>query len=277
MSSYLEGSPETIARHYDVDQGPSLFPPFAADLARRVAAHRPAHVLETAAGTGFLTRELRNLLPGSVRLTATDLVSMRLDVARPKFQADEQVEFQVANATELPFPPNSFDVVVCQFGVMFFPDKDKSYREVHRVLVGGGHYLFNVWDSHRYNPFGRLLHEAVIPAGLEWTAPFGYHEIDPIKESLFGARFTSIGATVVSLETTVPSAAVFARGAVLGSPLAAQLQKSPTIAVDAVVDALTSAIRREFGPDPFRMPMQAIIFEARKEQRPPRAGCRALA
>jgi ubiquinone/menaquinone biosynthesis C-methylase UbiE len=265
MSSYLEGSPETIARHYDLDQGPSLFPPFADDLARRVATHLPAHVLETAAGTGFLTRELRNLLPGSVSLTATDLVPMRLDVARPKFQADEQVEFQVADATKLPFPASSYDVVVCQFGVMFFPDKDKSYREVHRVLVGGGHYLFNVWDSHRYNPFGRLLHEAVNPAGLEWTAPFSYHEIDPIKESLLSASFTSISATVVSLETTVPSAAVFARGAVLGSPLAAQLQESPTVAVEAVVDALTSAIRREFGPDPVRMPLQAIVFEARKK------------
>ena len=229
-----------------------------------MAAHLPDHVLETAAGTGFLSRTLRDLLPGTVHLTATDLVPMRLDVARPKFQADEQVEFQVADATELPFAPSSFDVVVCQFGVMFFPDKEKSYREVHRVLVGGGHYLFNVWDSHRYNPFGRLLHEAVTPAGLGWTVPFSYHEIDPIKESLLGASFTSISATVVSVETTVPSAAVFARGAVQGSPLAAQLQSS-TVAAEVVVAALASAIGREFGPDPFRMPLQAIVFEARKK------------
>lgn len=249
-----------IARHYDLDHAPSLFLPFADDLARRVAAHLPAHVLETAAGTGFLTRELRDVLPG----IATDLMPMRLDVARQKFQANEQVKFQVADATELPFPGNAYDAVVCQFGVMYFPNKHKSYLEVHRVLVGGGHHLFNVWDSHRYNPFDRLLHEVVNSAGLEWAA-LSYHEIDPIKECLLDAGFTNISVTVVSLETTVPSAAVFARGAVLGSLLAAELQKSPAADVEAVVDGLTAAIRHEFGPDPFRMPLQAIVFEAQKK------------
>ena len=71
-----------------------------------------------------------------------------LEIARAKFQPNEKVDFRPADATTLPFPDGSFDAVVCQFGVMFFPDKDKSYREIHRVLAPGGHYLFNVWDSH---------------------------------------------------------------------------------------------------------------------------------
>ncbi len=79
-----------------------------------------------------------------------------LEIARTKFRPDEAVDFQQADATVLPFTDASFDVVVCQFGVMFFPDKDKSYREAIRVLVPGGHYLFNVWDSHRHNPIARL-------------------------------------------------------------------------------------------------------------------------
>src|SRR6266536_480142 len=103
MSSYFDGSPEKVARHYDLDQGPPLFPPYADDLACRVARHRPSHLLETAAGTGFLTRKLRDILPPTTRITATDLVALRLDVARPKFR-EEEVAFQVADALTLPYP-----------------------------------------------------------------------------------------------------------------------------------------------------------------------------
>ena len=90
--------------------------------------------------------------PADAHLTATDLNPPMLEVAREKFRKGEQVEFQPADAMALPFADGGFDAVVCQFGVMFYPDKDKSYREVHRVLVAGGHYLFSVWDLHSYNP-----------------------------------------------------------------------------------------------------------------------------
>jgi SAM-dependent methyltransferase len=79
-------------------------------------------VLELAAGTGIVTRRLRDLLPREARLVATDLKPPMLEVARGKFRPDETVEFQPADATALPFPNASFDSVVCQFGVMFFPD-----------------------------------------------------------------------------------------------------------------------------------------------------------
>ena len=140
----------SIPEHYDRNLGPIIFTDYAADIARRAAAGKPAKVLETAAGTGIVTRALRDHLPAGTRLTATDLNEPMLDVARTKFRAGEQVEFQPADALALPFADGSFDTVVCQFGVMFFPDKDQSYREVYRVLTPGGRYLFNIWDSHRY-------------------------------------------------------------------------------------------------------------------------------
>ena len=145
----------TIPEHYDRGLGPIIFVDYATEMAKRVAAGNPTRVLETAAGTGIVTRRLRDALPPGVGLTATDLNAPMLEIARTKFRPGEEVEFQPADAMALPFPDGGFDAVVCQFGIMFFPDRKKSYHEVHRVLAPGGRYLFSVWDAHRYNPFGR--------------------------------------------------------------------------------------------------------------------------
>ncbi len=136
----------SIPNHYDRCLGPVLFDDYAKDMAQLVAAFEPRRVLELAAGTGIVARRLRDSLPPTTHLTATDLNPPMLEVERPKFNAGEQVEFQLADAMALPFPDGTFDAVVCQFGIMFFPDKDKSYREVHRVLAHGGRYVFSVWD-----------------------------------------------------------------------------------------------------------------------------------
>jgi ubiquinone/menaquinone biosynthesis C-methylase UbiE len=138
-----------IPEHYDSALGPIIFIDYAADIARRAEACGPTRVLETAAGTGIVTRKLRDFLPPSVHVTATDLNAPMLEVARTKFKPGEEVDFQPADAAALPFPDGAFDTVVCQFGVMFFPQKDTSYREVRRVLAPGRRYLFSVWDSHK--------------------------------------------------------------------------------------------------------------------------------
>jgi SAM-dependent methyltransferase len=141
-------------------------------------------------------------------------------VARTKFRPNEEVEFRPADACALPFSEGAFDTVVCQFGVMFFPQKDTSYREVRRVLAPGGRYLFSVWDSHRHNPFGRITHE--IAASFFPTD----HQIDPIKESLIAAGFTDINVAVVRLEKEIPDAARFARGLIHGNPLIDQIRRA---------------------------------------------------
>jgi ubiquinone/menaquinone biosynthesis C-methylase UbiE len=151
----------TIPENYDRGLGPHVFVDYAADLVRRVASGSPSKVLELAAGTGIVTRMLRDALPASAHLLATDLNPPMLEVARKKFNAGDKIVFQPADATALPFEDAAFDAIACQFGVMFFPDKDKSYREAYRVLSPGGRYLFNVWDAFEYNPFARIAHETI--------------------------------------------------------------------------------------------------------------------
>jgi SAM-dependent methyltransferase len=259
----------SIPEHYDCGLGPVVFIDFAADIARRVSACSPARVLEIAAGTGILTRQLRDLLPAGASLVATDLNPPMLEVARQKFRTDEPVDLRPADATTLPFPDESFDAVVCQFGVMFFPDKDKSYREVHRVLTPGGRYLFNVWDAHRYNQFGRIAHEvpgSFFPAEPPqfYKVPFSYHQIDPIKESLIHAGFVDISIAILTLEKEIPDATLFARGLIYGNPIIDQIRTRGGVNPDRIVDAVAQRLCLEFGTDPGRMTLQAIIFSAGK-------------
>lgn len=257
----------SIPQHYDRVMGPMIFVDYAADIARRAAARKPARVLETAAGTGIVTRQLRDLLPAGTALTATDLNPPMLEIARTKFQPGERVEFQPADAMALPFAGDSFDAVVCQFGVMFYPDKDKSYREVLRVLAPGGYYVFSIWDSHRYNPFGRITHEIAtrffpVNPPQFMSVPFSC-SFDPIKQSLIEAGFADIEASVVRLEKQVSDSAAFARGLVYGTPLVDQV-KARGGDPERIVAAIAQEFRREFGSDPGRMPLQAVVFSAKK-------------
>src|SRR5215469_13408041 len=269
MSSDAANFIGDIPQHYDRALGPMIFVDYATDMARRAADSSPARVLETAAGTGIVTRQLRSLLNAGVHLTATDLNPPMLEVARTKFQPGEQVEFRPADATALPFPDGTFDAVVCQFGVMFFPDKDRSYHEVRRVLAPGGRYLFSVWDSHRYNAFGRIAHEVAgsfFPADPPhfYNVPFSYYQIDPIKESLINAGFTDINIAVVRLEKQISDAARFARGLVHGNPLIDQIKVRGGVDPDRIVDAIAEALNQEFGSNQGRMPLQAVVFSATK-------------
>src|SRR5258708_2930 len=250
---------------YDQGLGPVFFAEFADDIVRRVAASAPLRVLETAAGTGIVTRRVRDLLPREAQVTATDLNPPLLEVARGEFLPQEPGAVQPAPATALPVPDDHVDAVVCQLGVMVFPDKDKAYREASRVLARGGQYVFNVWDSHRYNPVGRLMTE--IAAGFFpadppqfYQVPFGYHRIDPIKDSLSAAGFSEIRIAVLSLDKMIPDVAAYTRALVYGNPLIDQIRARGGVDPERVVDALAERLPREFGSDPMRIPRQPIVL-----------------
>jgi ubiquinone/menaquinone biosynthesis C-methylase UbiE len=254
----------SIPQYYDQGLGPMIFADYATEMAKRVAALKPRRVLETAAGTGIVTRALRDALAGNSALTATDLNPPMLDLARGKFRIGEAVAFQPADATALPFADGSFDAVVCQFGVMFFPDKARGYREVHRVLAPGGHYFFSVWDSHRYNPFARIAQAVVSRVFANdppqfYQVPFSCHQIDPIKDALREAGFAGLDISVVPLEKRIADPAQFARAIVHGNPLADQIRERGGDS-ERVIAAILAELQREFGEKP--MPLQAILYRA---------------
>lgn len=183
----------SIAELYDLHLGGVLFAPYAEDLARRLAPMTGGRVLETAAGTGVVTAALANALPGAVEIVATDLNQGMLDQATAK--GLRRVRWQQADALALPFGEAEFDVVACQCGVMFFPDRVAGYREARRVLRPGGRFLFNVWDSLASNP----VMDAVVAGLARWhpnhtswfleRTPCGYRDPAIIRADLEAAGF----------------------------------------------------------------------------------------
>ena len=174
----------SIPEIYDRYLVPLIFDSYALDLASRLAEANPLEVLETAAGTGVLTRAIASRLPADARIVATDLNQPMLDRARARQSQNGRIEWKQADALALPFENQSFDVVACQFGVMFFPEKVQGYREAWRVLKPGGRFHFNVWDRISENEFADTVTEALAavfphdPPRFLARTPHGYHDVE---------------------------------------------------------------------------------------------------
>jgi SAM-dependent methyltransferase len=258
-----------IPKNYDEGLGPMIFVDYAADMGQRAAALKPSRVLEIAAGTGIVTRALRDALPAATELVATDLNPPMLAVARGKFKPDEKVDFQQADALALPFPDESFDAVVCQFGIMFYPDKEKSHREAYRVLKRDGTYLLSVWGSHTENPFGRIAHETATrffpkdPPQF-YQVPFSCSDVDPIGDGLAKVGFDEVTTEDVTLVKEIPDSGLFARGIVYGNPLYDQIVARGGVTPEEMHAAVKQALDREFGTSPGTMPLKATVIIAKK-------------
>jgi ubiquinone/menaquinone biosynthesis C-methylase UbiE len=256
----------SIPENYDRYLGPSFFEPFARDLVARLdrASHR--NVLEIACGTGIVTRRLRDHLSAETKLVATDLNPVMFLLAQNKFSQSENVTWREADANALPFADGSFDAAVCQFGVMFFPEKEAAMRETHRVLRPDGVFLFNVWDSLEQNSVARLTHETIgsffdrDPPSF-YETPFGFHDSDLIRSLLEKAGFPEIEISTVSLPCRSRSAAEFAIGLVRGNPVANAIEERGA-SVDRVVRAVEKKIGEHFGKAPVEATMQALVCRA---------------
>lgn len=259
----------TVALNYDRYLLPMLFTPYARDLAERLAWLDEGHVLETACGTGAVTRELRATLPPSVSITATDLNPDMIEIAAKNVPVSG-VAFQAANAQELPFAENTFDAVVCQFGVMFYPDRALGFREALRVLRPGGTYLFNVWDHLEKNAishtFARAVEEAlphIAPCFLS-RVPFNCGDYQPLLDLLRATGFDDVKAHTVELTSKAESLQQTVTGLGEGSPIRAELFGSSDADGRKALDAASRAIEAKFGKGPIAAPMSAHVIVARK-------------
>jgi ubiquinone/menaquinone biosynthesis C-methylase UbiE len=257
----------SIPQMYDRYLGPVLFEPYAADLARRVAAHGVGPVLEMACGTGIVTQQLRTHLAPEVKIVTTDLSQPMLDYAQTKLATLKNVDWRQADIAALPFPDASFSTVVCQFGLMFVPDKQAAFREVRRVLGKGGVFAFSVWDAMTANPYAHLTHETLaklfpVDPPQFFTVPFSFHDREILQQLLTMHGFSDVQVETVTLEARSESARALATGFVQGSPLSATLQERG-VAFDPVVETLAEAFAHLGGAAPFSSSMQAVVVTAR--------------
>src|SRR5437588_1229499 len=255
-----------IPENYDRYLGPVIFEPFAEDLVSRLKAKKLRRVLEIACGTGIVTRRWRDALPASTEIVATDLNPDRFEVAKAKVRKGENVHWQQADASALPFPDASFDAVVCPFGFMFVPDKAAGMRESHRVLRSGGVFLFNVWDSFEANPFAEVAHTTIAsffdhdPPKF-YQIPFSLYDSNLIHGLLQNAGFEKIESFVETKPCRSRSARDFATGLVRGNPVGAEATERGVNPED-LIDAISKQLAERFGAAPIESSMRAIAWQS---------------
>lgn len=241
---------------------------FADDLAARAAGFAPKRVLEIAAGTGVVTQRLVPLLPPDARYTASDLAPPMLERARARHD-DPRITFRVADAMALPFEDGAFDLVVCQFGVMFFPDRVAAYREAGRVLSPGGHFLFNAWDRIETNLFPMVVMEALAdvypadPPRFMAAIPHGYHDVGRIEADLAAAGFTDIAIETKAALAKAQSPRDVAIAFCQGTPMRGEIEARGTPSLAEVTDATTALLASRYGPGPLADTITAHIATAR--------------
>ncbi|CCD91410.1 Ubiquinone/menaquinone biosynthesis methyltransferase [Bradyrhizobium sp. ORS 375] len=259
----------SIPQIYDELLVPLIFTPYARDLAGRIAKASPRHVLETAAGTGAVTRALHAELPPEVRITATDLNEPMLMQAKSHLAKADRISFQQADALALPFADASFDVVACQFGVMFFPDRVKGYGEARRVLRPGGRFVFNVWDRIEDNEFAHVVHETLQqvfpddPPQFFTRAPHGYFDPVKIRADPSEAGFSDIIIEPLPHRSRAASAQEPAIAYCQGTPMRGEIEARGAPDLATVTQAAANALRQRFGSGPIDGQIQALVISAR--------------
>jgi SAM-dependent methyltransferase len=256
------GSVPEIYQQYLV---PLIFEPYAADLAARVVARKPTSVLEVAAGTGVVTRQLARTLSPDVSVVATDLNQSMLDHATSLGGA-RPIEWRHADAMQLPFADESFDAVVCQFGAMFFPDKAKAFAEARRVLRAGGNFVFSVWDRIEENEFADIVTQALAtifpddPPRFMARTPHGYFDTAAILRDVQAGGFPRLPViTTLAERSRADSPRIPAIAYCQGTPLKNEIEARTSSRLAEATDVAADEIARRFGSGPVDGKIQAHI------------------
>ncbi len=258
----------SIPENYDRYMVPLIFERFAADLAQRAASLSPSAVLEIAAGTGVVTRALAPKLSPNASYVVTDLNQTMLDYAASRQAPDRRIEWRQADAMALPFENAAFDLVCCQFGAMFYPDRSTAYREAKRVLKRGGHFLFNVWDRIEENVFADDVTNAVAkvfpsdPPRFLARTPHGYHDTALIRSELEGAGFSNVAIETKAEQSRASSPRLVAVAYCQGTPLRNEIEARDAGKLEAATDYAASAIAGRHGGGAVAAKIQAHVVLA---------------
>jgi len=242
----------SIPAVYDQYLGPMIFAPYADDVAARSANVKRGRVLETAAGTGRVTRALVSTLPQDVSIVATDLNQPMLDYAASQLSS-ERVTWQQADAQQLPFADGMFEIVVCQFGAMFFPDKPRAFGEAFRVLKAGGRFLLSVWDRIETNEFADVVAKAVAtlfpqdPPMFLVRTPHGHHDTTALEAQLRTAGFRATAVETLTRQSKSLNALSVAVGYCQGTPMQNEIEAHGTGALTAATEVAAAAIAARYG------------------------------
>jgi SAM-dependent methyltransferase len=255
----------SIPKLYEKYLVPLIFEPYAVDLVNRVPSQSLARVLEIAAGTGVVTRKLASLLPEGVSIVATDLNQTMLNLASA-VGTERPVEWRRADAMQLPFEDSVFDAVVCQFGVMFFPEKSKAFSEARRVLRSGGVFMFNVWDRIEENEFAHTVTKALEslfpkdPPRFMARTPHGYYDLANIEGDLkHGGFLASPHISTVAARSQATSPRIPAIAYCQGTPLRNEIEARDKSRLGEATDIAAEAIAQRFGRGPVDGKIQAHV------------------
>jgi len=258
----------SIAENYDRYLVPLIFESFAGDMAQRAAGLWPSSVLETAAGSCVVTRALAPRLVPSASYVVTDLNQPMLDQAATRQPADSRISWRKADAQALPFEDAVFDLVCCQFGVMFFPDRQSGYREAKRVLKPGGCFMFNVWDRIEENVFANDVTNALAevfpndPPRFLARTPHGYHDTALIRSDLEQAGFSRVAIETRAEQSRASSPRHPAVAYCQGTPLRNEIEARDADKLEAATDHAASAIANRHGSGQVAAKIQAHVIVA---------------
>lgn len=258
----------SIPELYDTYLVPLIFETYADDLAKRVADLAPKTVLEIAAGSGVVARALAPRLDSDALYTVTDLNQPMLDHAAYRQGSDDRITWRQADALNLPFENTSFDAVVCQFGIMFLPDRAAGYSEARRVLKPSGSFLFNVWDHIEANEFADVVTEAAAsafpddPPQFLSRTPHGYHDVDLIRDELGQAGFSGVSITTLEETSSAPSPRHPAVAYCQGTPLRNEIEARDASRLDDVTDRAAEALAARFGNGPITGKIRGHVVAA---------------
>ncbi|MEO7221634.1 MAG: class I SAM-dependent methyltransferase [Devosia sp.] len=258
----------SIPENYDRYMVPLIFEPYASDIARRVVALSPNAVLETAAGSGVVTRILAPALGQGVTYVASDLNQAMIDYAASQQTSSAGITWRQADALTLPFEDAAFDLVCCQFGAMFFPDRIAGYAEAKRVLKVGGHFVFNVWDRIEENIFADDVTNALAklfpndPPRFLARTPHGYHDTAQIRSDMEAAGFSAVVIETKAEQSRASSPRIPAVAYCQGTPCRNEIEDRDPGKLASVTDYVAAAIAAKHGSGEVAAKIQAHVVLA---------------